>query len=229
MSIQPVAFITFHASPLALPGEGKAGGMNVHVRQLALALGSLGVPVDIFTRQVAETKETIVNLAPNVRVVHLPGGAADTPMEDLYSCLPQFLEALQEFQRCHSLDYQVVHSHYWLSGWVGQRLAQSLSVPHVITFHTLARIKMQSRAGETEPLRRQQTEEELMASAHRVVAFSPHERDAMVRLYNADPARIELVPGGVDLSLFRPLDQGESRQRLGLNGGRVLLYVGRIE
>ncbi len=209
--------------------------MNVHVRQLARALGSLDVPVDIFTRQLPSPEggpappDAIVELAPNVRVVYLPGGAADTPMEDLYSCLPEFLEALQEFQRRHSLDYQVVHSHYWLSGWVGQRLAQSLGVPHVITFHTLARIKMQSRAGETEPLRRQQTEEELMASAHRVVAFSPHERDAMARLYGADPGRIELVPGGVDLSLFRPVDQGEARQRLGLNGDRVLLYVGRIE
>jgi len=229
LNTQRVAFITFHASPLAAPGAGKAGGMNVHVRQLARAMGGLGIQVDIFTRQLPDAPDTVVDLSPNVRVVHLPGGAPDTPMEDLFDCLPQFLDNMLEFQRQSALDYQVVHSHYWLSGWVGHRFAQALGVPHLITFHTLARIKMQSRPGENEPPRRQQVEGELMASAHRVVAFSPHERDSMVQLYSADASRIELVPGGVDLSLFRPLDQVESRQRLGLNGGKVLLYVGRLE
>ena len=102
-------------------------------------------------------------------------------------------------------------------------------VPHILTFHTLSLIKMQSRAGESEPATRQQVEQELMASADHIVAFSPHERDAMVRLYQADATRIGLIPCGVDLSLFRPLDQQEVREKLGLNGEKVLLYVGRIE
>ena len=99
----------------------------------------------------------------------------------------------------------------------------------MVTFHTLALIKMQSRAGEVEPLQRQRVEQELMASAGRIVAFSPNERDAMVSLYGAEAGHIELVPCGVDLSLFRPLDQQQARERLGLNGEKVVLYVGRLE
>ena len=229
MTAERVAFLTVHACPLAPPGQGKSGGMNVHVRQLARALGKMGILVDIFTRAHGDQPETIENLGDCVRVVHLPAGDAEAPLEELYGYLPQFLEGVEEFQRENGLTYQAVHSHYWLSGWVGQKMARNLNIPHLVTFHTLALIKMQSRAGEKEPLRRQQTEREIMASASKIVAFSRHERDAMARLYGADPKRIELVPCGVDLTRFRPLDQEESRRRLGLNGDKVFLYVGRIE
>ena len=313
MSETRVAFISFHASPLAAPGEGKAGGMNVYVRQLARALGNSGVAVDVFTREHrfdrngakvgnggapangavpangaipadyadlangavpandadlrngavpadyadlangavpandadlrngavpadyadlangANMANMVESISANVRVIHLPAGAPDTPMDDLYRHLPQFLEGMQAFRARHNLTYRAVHSHYWLSGWLGRAFSQALNLPHIITFHTLARIKMQSRPGETEPKARQQVEEELLASADRIIAFSPHERDAMARLYGADVNRIQLAPCGVDLSTFRPLDREESRKRLGLNGDKVLLYVGRIE
>ena len=229
MKICRVAFITFHACPLAALGEGKSGGMNAYVRQLARALSDIGVEVDIFTRDHPEATGEVQQIAPGVRVLHLPGGDPEAPLEDLFTHLPGFLRAVQDFQRENRLEYQILHSHYWLSGWVGRALAQAQGIPHVVTFHTLALIKLQSRAGETEPLERQALERELMASATRVVAFSPHELDAMVRLYDADASRIELAPCGVDLSLFRPLDRREARERLGLDGGVVLLYVGRLE
>ena len=229
MSLQRVAFIAFHACPLAAPGQGKSGGMNVYVRELASALGNLGVQVDIFTRTHLGIKSTIEQVTPMVRVVHLSGGDPEAPMESLFQHLPQFRDALEDFRRDNHLDYKVVHSHYWLSGWVGQALAQRENIPHVLTFHTLGLIKMQSRAGEVEPVERQQVERDLMASAQRIVAFSAHERDAMVRLYQADASRIMLAPCGVDLSLFRPLDQESVRDRLGLNGEKVFLYVGRLE
>jgi D-inositol-3-phosphate glycosyltransferase len=203
--------------------------MNVYVRQLASALGALEMEVDVFTRSHPECHLPVVTIAPNVRVVHLPGGDPEAPMEDLFSYLPGFLDALKEFRSDNGLDYQTVHSHYWLSGWVGRELAHELKVPHIVTFHTLALIKMQSRAGEREPLQRQQVEQEIVASADRIVAFSPHERDAMQRLYGANPSNIDLVPCGVDLETFRPLDQEQARKRLGLNGDKVLLYVGRLE
>ena len=104
-----------------------------------------------------------------------------------------------------------------------------MGVPHLVTFHTLGLIKMQSRAGEVEQLERPVVESEVMASADRIIAFSPHERDAMARLYGADAAKVSLVPCGVDLSVFRPLDQKAVRDRLGLNGEKILLYVGRVE
>jgi D-inositol-3-phosphate glycosyltransferase len=203
--------------------------MNVYVRQMASALGTLGMEVDIFTRAHPDCDHPVVAIGPNVRVVHLPGGDPEAPMEDLFSYLPGFLEGLRAFRRDNHLDYQAVHSHYWLSGWVGRELARELEIPHVVTFHTLALIKMQSRAGEREPLQRQRVEREIMASADQIVAFSPHERDAMQRLYDADPSNIELVPCGVDLETFHPLNQELAREKLGLNGDKVLLYVGRLE
>ena len=229
MNVNRVAFISFHACPLASPGEGKSGGMNVYARQLALALGNAGVQVDIFTRDHTDTESKITEIAPGVRVIHLPGGPTETALDGLFPHLPEFSQALLEFQIETGLTYQAVHSHYWLSGWVGQQMATEWRAPHILTFHTLSLIKMQSRAGESEPATRQQVERELMASADHIVAFSPHERDAMVRLYQADATRIGLIPCGVDLSLFRPLDQQEVREKLGLNGEKVLLYVGRIE
>jgi D-inositol-3-phosphate glycosyltransferase len=203
--------------------------MNVYVRQLSRSLAGMGIQVDIFTRDHPDAGGAIEQVCPGARVVHLPGGDPQAPMEDLFSHLPGFLDAAGQFQAEQGLTYQAVYSHYWLSGWVGQALAQAWRAPHLVTFHTLALIKMQSRAGENEPPRRQQVEREVMASADGIIAFSPHERDAMVRLYGADARRISLVPCGVDLSMFKPWDQQEARQRLGLNGDKVLLYVGRIE
>ena len=229
MSENRAAFITLHACPLAAPGQGKSGGMNVHVRELARAMGELGVEVDIYTREHTGVTNRIEHIAPAVRVIHLPAGEPEAQVADLYAHLPEFLESLQSFLQQEELSYDIVHSHYWLSSWVGRALSEALGTPHVVTFHTLGLIKMQSRAGEIEPPERQIVEREAMATADRIIAFSGHERDAMVRLYGADADRITLVPCGVDLSKFRPLDQKEVRKQLGLNGEKVLLYVGRME
>ena len=112
MNSRKIAFISFHACPLAAPGEGKSGGMNVYVRQLALALGEQGLEVDIFTRDHADTTNQVQILGPNVRVVHLPGGDPESLPEDLFTYLPQFLERLREYQSKHGLTYQAYHSHY---------------------------------------------------------------------------------------------------------------------
>ena len=229
MSVERTAFITFHACPLAAPGQGKSGGMNVYVRQLAAALGNMGIPIDIFTREHADVVNRIEHIGPNVRVVHLKAGEPDTHIEGLYAELPGFLDRLNAFREEEGLEYDVIHSHYWLSAWVGRELSQVLNVPHVVTFHTLGLIKMQSRAGEVEQVERPVIETEVMATVDRIIAFSPHERDAMARLYAADASKVSLVPCGVDLSVFRPLDQKIARDRLGLNGEKILLYVGRVE
>ena len=229
MTRQRVAFIAYHACPLAAPGQAKSGGMNVYVRELARALGERGRPVDVFTRTHAGNEVAIEQITPMVRVIHLPGGPADAPMESLSRHLPEFQTAMAAFQREHRIDYGIVHSHYWLSGCAGQVFAEEQDIPHAVTFHTLGLIKMQSRAGEAEPEERQHAERALMASARRIIAFSSHERNAMVNLYGADPRRIVLAPCGVDLSLFRPMEQERARGILGLNGEKVFLYVGRLE
>lgn len=202
--------------------------MNVYVRELSRALGESGTPVDVFTRE-HEYDHGVADIGAGVRVIHLPGGPLGAGVGELYAHLPGFLEELQGFRRREGVDYDVVHSHYWLSAWLGQRWAGGLGAPHVVTFHTLGLIKMQSRAGEREPWEREASEREAMHTADRIIAFSGHERDAMARWYGADPGRVTLAPCGVDLAKFRPLNQGEVRKRLGLNGEKVLLYVGRVE
>ena len=229
MSVQRAAFITLHACPLAAPGQGKSGGMNVYVRQLASALGNMGMEIDIFTREHSDVVNRIEAIGPNVRVIHIAAGDTEAHVGELYAHLPAFLKQLNAFREEEGLEYDVVHSHYWLSSWVGRELSQAMGVPHLVTFHTLGLIKMQSRAGEVEQSERPVVEAEVMASADRIIAFSPHERDAMARLYGADAAKVSLVPCGVDLSVFRPLDQQAVRDRLGLNGEKILLYVGRVE
>ena len=229
MSVERAAFITLHACPLAAPGQGKSGGMNVYVRQLAAALGDMGMKIDIFTREHAGVANRIETIGPNVRVVHIRAGEPEAHVGELYAHLPEFLDQLNAFREEEGLAYDVVHSHYWLSSWVGRELSRLIGAPHLVTFHTLALIKMQSRAGEVEPPERPLVEAEVMASADRIIAFSPHERDAMARLYGADAGKVSLVPCGVDLSVFRPLNQKSVRARLGLNGEKILLYVGRIE
>ena len=203
--------------------------MNVYVRELTRALGESGITVDIFTREHPGSRQMIEWISPNVRVVHLPGGPVEAAVGELYEHLPSFLEEMMSFCREEGAEYDVVHSHYWLSGWLGQRMAGKLGIPHVVTFHTLALIKMQSRAGEVEPAEREVVERETMLSADRIVAFSGHERDAMAGLYGADPGKVRLAPCGVDLDRFRPMDQKEVRRQLGLNGEKLLLYVGRVE
>jgi len=203
--------------------------MNVYVRQLAAALGDMGMQIDIFTREHADVSNRIETIGPNVRVIHIKAGEPEAHVGELYAHLPEFLEQVNTFTQEQGLEYDVVHSHYWLSSWVGREMSQAMGVPHLVTFHTLALLKMQSRAGEMEQAERPVVEAEVMATADRIIAFSPHERDAMVRLYGADASRVSLVPCGVDLSVFRPLDRKMARERLGLNGDKILLYVGRIE
>tara|TARA_B100001123_G_C15235587_1_gene997012 strand:+ start:199 stop:1428 length:1230 start_codon:yes stop_codon:yes gene_type:complete len=229
LSVERAAFITLHACPLAAPGRGKSGGMNVYVRQLASALGELGMKIDIFTREHSDVANRVETIGSNVRVIHINVGEPDAHLDDLYDLLPDFLEQLNKFREEEGLEYDVVHSHYWLSSWVGRELSQELAIPHVVTFHTLSLIKMQSRAGEEEQSERSVIETKVIATADRIIAFSPHERDAMARLYAADANKITLVPCGVDLEVFRPLNQKAVRSSLGLNGEKILLYVGRVE
>ena len=226
---QRVALLAYHACPLAAPGQGKAGGMNVHVRELARALAAQGVAVDIFTRQHDESESDGPAIADKVKVVHLPAGPPDAPLTQQFEYLDEFVAGMVEHRRREGAEYRAVHSHYWLSGWAGSQFAAAVGAPHTVTFHTLSRIKMQSRSGEWEPAVRQESEGKIIADADCIIAFSAHERDAIVRLYDGNPSRIQLVPCGVDLTRFRPMGQTAARNELGLNGHKVLLYVGRIE
>lgn len=212
--------ISFHTCPLALPGMGEAGGMNVYIREVSKELAKMGFTIDVFTRWKEPSASRIVHY-DGVRVIHLeagPKGPSDKSHIRRY--LPQFLSQLKDF--ASENHYDILHSHYWLSGWVGGKLKRAWNVPLIHMFHTLGRLKE-----EREP--RLKVEQETIALAESIIASNPTEKEHLVEHYRADPAKIEVIPCGVDLNLFKPMDKRKARRRLGLPEGRYLLYVGRID
>ncbi len=224
-----IAIISFHGCPVARLGERDTGGMNVYVLQTARELGKRGHMVDIYTRYHDSKDSQITKLDNNVRVIHLEAGPYGESKENLSLYIPKFLRGLYAFQSSHNLEYDLVHSHYWLSGKVGLDLAQQWGVPHVACFHTLAKIKQIARAGERASASRVAGEWEVMSKADAVVSLSRYEKEDMVRLYGADPNKIRVIPGGVDLDMFKPMDMVKARKQLGLKDTNLVLYVGRIE
>lgn len=225
-----IALLSVHGSPLLPPGGRESGGMNVYVGELAKALGQAGLLVDVFTRWHHPRDPQVVELGEGVRVIHLEaGGRRPRRKEALYPYLPEFLCQLERYQEEHGLQYDVVHSHYWLSGWVGSFLRRRWRVPHVAMFHTLGEVKNRAHRGEREAEQRIKTERQVVAVADRIVAGSAEEKRQLVRLYGAQPHKVEVIPCGVDLDLFRPMDKVTARDILGFTEPKIVLFVGRIE
>ena len=225
-----IALISFHGCPVARLGEKDTGGMNVYVLQTARELGRRGHLVDVYTRYHDPNDEQITELDDNVRVVHLKAGPFGESKESLSRHIPKFLSELYSFQEARGVVYDLVHSHYWLSGKVGIDLARRWRVPHVACFHTLARIKQKARRGERAPAGRIASELEVIGSADAIIGLSRYEKEDAVTLYGADPGKINVIPAGVDLNMFRPMDKSLARKTLGLKKNeKVVLFVGRIE
>jgi D-inositol-3-phosphate glycosyltransferase len=226
-----IAMISVHSSPLGPLGTQDTGGMSVYIRELSRELGRMGHRVDIFTGAggPADGPGT-ERLHSNVRLVHLslgPGGQA--PKAELHTRLAHFARALNGFCDRSGADYDLVHSHYWLSGCVGEMLRSDRKRPHVTTFHTLAALKNEVLGQRTDPAIRVAAERELAAACDRVVVTSLRERSNLLRYYDADAARVRVVPCGVDPVLFSPLGRHAARQRIGVGDDeRLVLYVGRF-
>jgi D-inositol-3-phosphate glycosyltransferase len=232
-----LAVISLHTSPLDQPGTGDSGGMNVYILSVAERLAEQGIAVDIFTRCHGQGGPAVDELSPGTRLVQVKAGpCAPVAKTDLPGLLPEFLDgvvqhaAAEEGWHRHS-PYDVVHSHYWLSGWVGSRAKEIWGVPHVASFHTLGKVKNSALpAGDRpEPPVRLDGEQRVVKAADRILAPTPAEADNLVELYGADPERIRIVPPGVDGNLFAPRPREEARARLHLAGGRLLLFVGRLQ
>jgi D-inositol-3-phosphate glycosyltransferase len=226
--------LSIHTCPLATLGGKETGGMNVYVRDLSRELGRRGIAVDCFTRsQNANIPRVSTRLGPNCRVIHLPAGPEEPYDKHLIvDHLPQFVQGVVDFARHEGLHYDVIHSHYWLSGLAARELRRAWGSPIIQMFHTLGHMKNSVASGpqEWEPERRIEGEAEVMALSDRLVAATPLERAQMVWLYAADAAKIAVVPPGVDLNLFRTMPTEEARRRLGLPPTRrIVLFVGRIE
>lgn len=227
---QPIALISVQGDPTAAKVEGTAIGQSVYVRQVGEALARLGWQVDIFTRQADASGPTIVEQGPHCRTVHLPAGPpTHLPEAEVFAHLPQFVEALHTFQAKQGTQYPLVHTNGWLSAWSGLQLREHSNVQLVHTYHTLGCIEYQAcpqRPGIAAT--RHQVEQQILHYAHRVVATSPQEREALQRLIATD-GRIEVIPCGADLEHFRSLPKAVARAQLGLpEQTQVVLYVGRF-
>jgi D-inositol-3-phosphate glycosyltransferase len=226
-----IAMLSAHTSPLDMPGRTReAGGMNVYIRQLARELGQSRLHIDIFTRLTNESSPLITQLSPQVRVIAVPAGPPlPIHKDELYAYMPAFAQQVEDFRRREALHYDLLHSHYWLSGAAGMRLAQRWRVPHVIMFHTLAHLKQLANPDAPETPRRLETERRLIAYADRIIATTPGERAQMIRHCGAAPRAVQVIPCGVDLRCFVPRDRAEARQQLGWNPDvPILLFAGRL-
>ncbi len=224
-----LAVLSLHTSPLAQPGQGDSGGMNVYVRELVSSLAQAGVQSDVFVRRWDDTTPDIVEVEPGFRVVHVEAGPADLAKEQLPDVVDAFADGVREHLR-ELGDVDALHANYWLSGVAGHRLKHELDLPLVSTFHTLARVKAET--GDTEPQRRVQAEAQVIGCSDAILASCVAEADQLVRLYGADPDRIEIVAPGVDHAFFSPGDRVGARRalrHLGFGDGPILLFVGRIQ
>ena len=203
--------------------------MNVYVLQVAKALGRLGNQVDVYARRHDPNDPQVIDLGPNARVIHLNAGPYFSTKETLHRHIPEFLDGLRRFQQAQGMVYDLIHSHYWLSGIAGVELSREWSLPHATTFHTLARKKMQARVGEKETQLRITGESRVMLGADAIVVSTEQELEDLDRLYETSPYKVRVIPAGVDLDLFRPVDKSRARRTLGLTEKQVVLSVGRIE
>ncbi|TYK43778.1 D-inositol-3-phosphate glycosyltransferase [Actinomadura decatromicini] len=238
--INRVATVSVHTSPLDQPGTGDAGGLNVYVVEVAKRLAERGVEVDVFTRATCRAMPPVVELAPGVLVRNVVAG----PFEELDKTeLPRqlcgFTSGILRVEAMHEPGhYDLLHTHYWLSGQAGWAAKRRWGVPLVHSMHTMAKVKNAALADgdRPEPDERVLGEEQVVASSDQLVANTAKEARELVDLYGADPARVATVSPGVDLSVFRPEPSlvprgpGPARRRLGLpSDAYVLLFVGRIQ
>jgi len=236
-----VAMVTVHTSPLDQPGTGDAGGMNVYVVELSRRLAALGVEVDLITRATSSDLPPVVELESGVEVRHVTAGPFEgLAKEDLPAQLCAFTTGVLRAEAARAPGfYDLLHSHYWLSGQVGWLAKDRWGVPLVHSAHTLAKVKNAQLASDDrpEPLARVIGEEQVVAEADRLIANTRAEARDLIKLYDADPTRVVIVEPGVDLDRFQPPAAGcataarqRARRQLGLpERGYVVAFVGRIQ
>jgi D-inositol-3-phosphate glycosyltransferase len=232
-NIQRVAMLSVHTSPIATLGGKDAGGMNVYVRDLSRQLGRRGIAVDIFTRRTDPHTPTVVPIDENVRLIYITAGpTAPIDKVAMFGHLGEFASEMALFALRDGVSYDVIHGHYWLSGWVALLLRRYWDAPTVQMFHTLAALKVDAARGAAdgqEPQLRVDTERQIIEQVDTIIAANARERAEMIWWYGRTSNNIATVPCGIDLDLFRPQDRAAARAALGLGAEPTMLYVGRID
>jgi len=229
-----IAVLSIHTSPLDQPGTGDAGGMNVYVVETAKRIAAAGTAVEIFTRATSSDLPPALELAPGVLVRHVTAGPYEGLLKaDLPGQLCAVTSGVMRVEATHPEGwFDLIHSHYWLSGQVGWLASERWGVPLIHSMHTMAKVKnLELAAGDNpEPMVRVIGEEQVVAAAARLVANTADEARQLIDLYGADPQTVDVVHPGVDLEQFTPGEPGVSRRRLGLaEDSAILLFVGRIQ
>src|SRR5215210_3634693 len=232
MPLRRAAQISVHTSPLAALGGTDAGGMNVYIRELACHLALQGLPVDIFTRRTDPTTPEVREFFPGVNVIAVTAGPPEpVSKNDLFALLPEFAEQMALYSVREGVRYDVVHAHYWLSGWVAELARRYWETPFVQMFHTTAHMKNAVAAhANRETDLRLQTEKRLLALADGIIAANPDERADLIWRMGVPTEKVCTIPPGVDLGLFQPRSKDASRAKVGIAPDeRVVLFVGRID
>jgi D-inositol-3-phosphate glycosyltransferase len=230
--ITSVAYLSMHTSPLLQPGSGYAGGMNVYINELAQTMAGRGIDVVVFTRRTDPGQPDVVRVADGYRVIHLTAGPEEhIDMNGMPRRVADFAEGVIKRAYQDEARFDLVHSHYWLSGWAGVLVKEALEIPLANSFHTLGRVKDLTRRPDEAPSTQMRTltEEEVIAQSDCVIASTPHEFDDLLEHYGASPERLCTSPPGIDHGIFSPGDRGEARRMLGFGDDPLLLFVGRIQ
>jgi glycosyltransferase involved in cell wall biosynthesis/phosphoheptose isomerase len=226
-----VALISEHASPLGVLGGVDSGGQNVYVGQIAQNLVGLGYEVDIFTRRDSDRLPEIAEWISGIRIIHVPAGPGTfVRKEELLPYIDDFTAYLVHFCKCQRDTYELVHANFWMSGYVAAELKRALDLPFVITFHALGRVRRlhQGQADEF-PDRRFEIEDRIVAEADRILAECPQDEEDLIRHYNADPAKITIIPCGFDPTELAPISKPLARFALNLPpDDHVILQLGRM-
>ena len=226
-----IALISVHGDPAVEIGKEEAGGQNVYVRQVGEALAKQGWQVDMFTRQSSDEQPSVINHAPNCRTIRLTAGPEDfVPRQEIFGYREEFVEQFLRFMEKENINYELIHSNYWISGWVGLELSRKLSIPLAHTYHSLGAVKYESVS--TIPMiasTRLGVEKRCLENAECIVATSPQEQEHMRSLVSKK-GNIDIIPCGTDIERFGGITQAEARKELGIDPqAKVIFYVGRFD
>ncbi|MBU0768546.1 MAG: glycosyltransferase, partial [Proteobacteria bacterium] len=224
-----IAMLSIHSSPIGDLGTQDTGGMSVYVREMAKELGRKGHHIDIFTQHNVGNYDPVIHLYDNVRLVHLSGGThGNIAKSSLYDVLPKLFNELESFRIKENIAYDIIHSHYWLSGVLGLKLQSSWNAYHLITYHTIGVVKNLTCPTENASELRLTKEKKLAKLCDRIIVPTQKEKAYLIEYYMASVDKIRIVPCGVNLELFKPMDKLSVRRHLAFHmDDLIVLYVGR--
>ncbi|MEX0594547.1 MAG: glycosyltransferase [Patescibacteria group bacterium] len=230
--------ISEHADPLARPGSKEVGGQNVYVYNLARALSKIGWEVDVFTRWDNPNKQRVIKFAQRARVIRVKSGPRHyIPRDELYKFLPDFVDDVVSFKKENNLNYDLIHTHYWMSGWCGLKISSLWDVPMVATYHSLGYVRFHTlkafkkHSPDNDFFRKRISWEKKIAQlSDSVLSTSPYEREDITKYYGVSSHNIAVIPAGIDAKTYYPINKSVARRTIQRPADeKIVLYVGRIE